>query len=66
MNYKQSRWYRYEIIDGVKYLCVYDKPYANLACAMSIIKPEDISYYRQTFNLSKLWGDVEEDSNMYI
>lgn len=57
MKQKQSRWYQYETTDGIKSLCVYDNPYTKLACSVSVTKPEDITYYRNTFNLAKVCGE---------
>lgn len=48
---KQSRYY--EIIDGMAY--VYDQPYPRYALSVSIIKPSELAYYRNTFNLEKVW-----------
>lgn len=51
---KTARWY--EIVGEVAH--VYDAPYRNKACSVSIVPVSDLTYYRRTFVLSKIWGDV--------
>lgn len=49
---KQSRWYR---IKG-KQAFIFDSGYENKSQSVSIIPKEQLIYYRNYFNLQKLWG----------
>lgn len=49
---KQQRWY--EIVDGIA--LVYDTPYIHNAVSVSIVPVKQLSYYRNNFKLSKVWG----------
>jgi hypothetical protein len=51
MAAKQSRWY--EIANGMAF--VYDHPHKEKSQSVSVIKPEDLGYYRRTFRLEKIW-----------
>lgn len=48
---KAQRWYAIE--NGTLY--IYDKPYPEHACSVSIVSLEDMPYYRKTFTLRKCW-----------
>lgn len=53
---KAQRWYDVVVIDEVELFEVYDQPYKSTAISVSVVK--DISYYRNTFALRKIWGDT--------
>jgi hypothetical protein len=44
----------YEIIEGMAY--VYEAPYSSLALSVSVVPVSDLTYYRNNFQLSKIWG----------
>lgn len=48
---KQQRWY--EIIDGLAH--VYDSHNSETSQSVSIVKIEDLKFYRNNFELSKVW-----------
>lgn len=51
---KACRWY--EVVEGVAH--VYDAPYRDKSCSVSIVPVSDLAYYRRNFTLSKIWGHV--------
>lgn len=62
MSQKPQRWY--EIIDGVLY--VYDNPYPQQATGVSVTKPDDLPYYRNNFNLARVWASSKFHPNDFI
>ena len=48
---KQQRWY--ERKDGLIY--IYDQPYSYKAQSVSIVQEHDMQFYRNNFNLTKVW-----------
>lgn len=55
---KPQRWY--ERIDGLVY--VYNQPYPEKAQFVSIVHESDLKFYRNNFNLNKIWKN-EDFSN---
>ena len=49
---KQSRWYK---IKG-KQAFIFDSGYEDKSQSVSFVRKEDLSYYRNNFNLYKAWG----------
>lgn len=50
---KQQRWY--ERRDGLVY--IYDQPYPDQALSVSIVLDSDLVFYRNNFNLTKVWSN---------
>ncbi len=50
---KAPRYYRIE--NGM--LCIYDNPYPSKSWSVSIVGMDQLPYYRNTFALSKVWGE---------
>ena len=48
---KESRWYK---IEGKKAF-IFDSGYEDKSQSVSIIPKEQLSYYRNNFNLQKAW-----------
>lgn len=55
---KDQRWY--ERKDGMVY--IYDQPYSSRSQSVSIVQDSDLLFYRNNFNLMKVWNN-EEFSN---
>ena len=49
---KHSRWYK---IKG-KQAFIFDNGYEDKSQSISIVPKEQLSYYRNNFNLQKVWG----------
>lgn len=52
MARKAQRWY--EVEDGTLY--IYNQPMKSQATACSIVRLADFGYYRNNFELRKVWG----------
>ena len=50
---KESRWYKIE--GNVAF--IFDNGYEDKSQSVSIIPKEQLSYYRNNFNLQKAWED---------
>jgi len=48
---KQSRWYKIE--NDLAH--IFDSGYEDKSLSVSIVPISDLAYYRQKFNLRKLW-----------
>ena len=48
---KQARYYE---VEG-ETVYIYDAPFADKATSVSIVRIEDLKYYRKQFRLSKVW-----------
>mgnify|MGYP000895435813 CR=1 FL=1 len=48
---KESRWYKVEA--GMVH--IFDNGYEDKSQSVSIVTKEQLSYYRNNFNLQKLW-----------
>jgi hypothetical protein len=50
---KQSRYY--EVVDEQVY--IYDRGNKEQSQSVSVVSKSDLSYYRNNFNLRKVWAD---------
>lgn len=48
---KQARYYE---VEG-ETVYIYNEPFADKATSVSIVRIEDLKYYRKQFRLSKVW-----------
>lgn len=64
---KESRWYEVTTDKfGEKILNIYSSPNKYKAEFSSHTKTEDMQYYRNTFNLSKVWLDEEIEKSSIL
>lgn len=56
---KDSRYY--EIVGETVY--IYSAPYPQHSVSVSIVRKADLAYYRNNFNLEKIWKDSNHVHN---
>lgn len=51
---REDRWYEVE----QDCICIYDNGYKSKSCSVSVIyDKKELSYYRNNFNLRKVWSE---------